>query len=197
MVLNQANCRAFRRRIAAVICAAGLGLGGGLVGFGCSAQTRDRLKHFFFEIPEPAPEPSPTVEPRVASAAPTAAPAKFTSIHQPFLERKCAHCHDDENRMRPRKDLLDACRSCHARYFTPEVGHAPVQQGQCSECHDPHRSIERSLMKKPILETCVACHDEPESLSPASHSGADANNCAACHDPHFGTGKLLKPSQPK
>lgn len=94
--------------------------------------------------------------------------------------------------MSPRKDILDACRACHSRYFTAEAGHTPVKQGQCSECHDPHRSVEKSLLKKKIMDTCTACHDEPALLSPASHGGENVGRCTTCHDPHFGSGKLLR-----
>ncbi len=29
--------------------------------------------------------------------------------------------------------MADSCGGCHARYFGPEVGHAPVAQGRCAE----------------------------------------------------------------
>jgi len=172
-----------------------IALVGGLIVVGCSAQTRDRWKHFFFEIPEES-SASPKVssdEPTPALPEPAAVPgSRFVSQHPPFIERKCATCHDAGARMSPREDLVEACRTCHPRFFSPEVRHVPVEQGQCLECHDPHRSVEKSLLKQSVLETCVTCHDEPDSLSPEAHGGAEANNCTSCHDAHFGANKLLK-----
>jgi predicted CXXCH cytochrome family protein len=113
-------------------------------------------------------------------------------VHPPFMERRCSECHDAAARMTPRKDLLDSCKVCHQRYFTPEAGHSPVTQRQCSQCHDPHRSAQLSLLKKATYDLCIQCHDEPALLSPESHSAPDVNKCTSCHDPHFGSGKLLK-----
>ena len=97
--------------------------------------------------------------------------------------------------MHARENLLDSCRTCHARYFGPEVGHAPVALGQCVECHDMHRSERPHLLRLPTFELCMECHDEPEDLSPDAHSREDVEKCTACHDSHFGTGSLLKTDQ--
>lgn len=175
----------------------GFALAIGLWMLGCSAETRSRWKHFFFEVPSEAPAPAAsTDEPSTTAAALSepSAPAgtRFASLHPPYTERKCTECHDAAARMTPRKDLLDSCKACHQRYFSSDAGHSPVTQRQCSQCHDPHRSVQTALLKKPTYELCIQCHDEPALLSPASHGGPEVNNCIACHDPHFGTGKLLR-----
>ncbi len=151
---------------------------------------------WFFEVPESATQPAASSE---APPAPVLEPsvgltrgARLATIHPPFALRQCASCHDAESQMHVRQDLLNSCRGCHVRYFTPEVGHAPVSQGQCVECHDMHRSAEVALLKMSAFQLCIDCHDEPESLSPEAHSTADVTNCVRCHDAHFGTGKLLK-----
>ncbi|MCH8856034.1 MAG: hypothetical protein IIA03_07305 [Proteobacteria bacterium] len=95
--------------------------------------------------------------------------------------------------MGTREDMLDACRKCHQRYFSNEVGHAPVTQGQCTECHDMHRSVELKLLKMSTFELCIECHEEPEDLSEEAHGGTDVERCTACHDAHFGSGMLLRP----
>jgi hypothetical protein len=56
-----------------------------------------------------------------------------------------------------------------------------------------HRSTFAALLKRPTLDLCVECHDEPASLSPEAHGRIEADNCTACHDAHFGAGKLLRP----
>lgn len=177
-----------------------------LVALGCSATARERLKHFFFEVPQDPPasmngatEPSSATPPTgTDQAAGDATPADagggaaFLSIHPPFRQQQCLACHDADQRMRPREKLDTSCGPCHADYFGEQVSHAPVASGDCLACHEPHRSTLLHLLKRTVYDTCVECHEEKEDLSPESHSGADAENCTKCHDPHFGEGMLLR-----
>ena len=169
------------------------------VSVGCSSSARERLKAFFFEIP---PEPQAQGVADIPADSPSEPPAlslpesKCVSLHPPYMARQCESCHDTAQRMQVRKDLADSCRGCHARYFGPEVGHAPVAQGQCAECHDMHRSDQPHLLKHPLLQTCVECHDEPTEVSKAAHGGPKVEQCTSCHDPHFGSGALLRTAAP-
>ena len=165
---------------------------------GCAQATRDRLMQWFFEIPadsKETPRPSPGQVAEVEAPAPHAESAlapRFASVHPPFVQRRCDECHNAGERMQVREDALDSCRKCHEKYFSGQVGHVPVAQGQCVECHEMHRSREEALLRKPVFETCVECHEEPASLSPHAHGDADVRRCTKCHDAHFGVEKLLK-----
>ena len=166
-----------------------------LITIGCSQGARERLKHWFFEVPEETKTQVIAHEPALQeNGVPrlVVAESKYKSLHPPYVDRQCGSCHDAVNRMRARADLIDSCRSCHARYFGDEVGHFPVAQSECAACHDMHRSEHPALLKMSIYETCIECHDEAEDLSEEAHGGKGAENCIACHDAHFGTGKLLK-----
>jgi len=162
---------------------------------GCSLGTRERLKCFFFQIPQTSDRVALVDEgPPRAEAQPTLIlpEPRFRSLHPPFAQRQCSSCHDAGRRMQVRADRMDQCRFCHSRYFSDEVGHAPVAEAECATCHDPHRSAQPYLLIMSVYDTCTDCHDEPEDLSPEAHSGENVADCTRCHDAHFGTGTLLK-----
>ncbi|MCP4592216.1 MAG: hypothetical protein GY842_15900 [bacterium] len=163
-----------------------------VVAVGCSEATRDRLAHFFFEVPaadaareDATPEdagPGLGIEPQ------------FASVHAPYAEKQCTACHAPENQMRVLEDLTDACRACHPTYFGDAVEHEPVAEGECATCHQGHRSQHPALLRSTVLDACTECHDPPEDLSEEAHGGAGVENCITCHDPHFGGAPYLKGS---
>lgn len=165
---------------------------------GCSMAARDRVMHFFFEIPDNAGDNDGTT---VASSSKSAQPAepqlelpetRFRSQHKPYMTRMCAECHNQEERMEVRGDFLQQCRTCHTKYFSEAIEHPPVADEECMACHQPHRSVEPFLLRQSVLDTCVDCHDEPEDLSEDVHGAEGVENCISCHDPHFSTGVMLR-----
>lgn len=165
---------------------------------GCSQARRERLAAFFFEIPPEEPTsavgdvPGGASTPDVTPAL-ELPPSRFVSRHPPYVARECRKCHDTGSRMVIRAEFLDTCKECHPRFYSAEVGHPPVMQGECIVCHDMHRTEHLKLLKLAMFDTCVDCHDEPEDLSEEAHSAEGVEDCTHCHDPHFGTGHLLKP----
>lgn len=168
--------------------------------FGCTVAARQRLKHFFFEIPEAESADQSGASDGTLHAVPvedrpalTLPPARFVSVHIPFESRDCQACHNADERMGVDSDQETTCGACHERYFGDEVGHGPVAGGDCLLCHDPHRSAFPGLLLTAVTENCAQCHEGPGDLSQPAHAGPEAARCTSCHDPHFGEPPLLKP----
>lgn len=168
-----------------------------LIGIGCSPAARDRVHRWFFDVPNEAESSNAeaTQSPSESWGLQRSTEIRFASVHPPFMQRECMQCHDAGNRMRPRDDLLDSCKSCHARFFSDEVGHAPVSDGDCAICHNMHRSLKPHLLTQDVATLCTDCHGGPEELSEEAHRGKGVEQCTRCHDPHFGSGNLLKLSK--
>jgi DmsE family decaheme c-type cytochrome len=104
----------------------------------------------------------------------------------------------------------NACTSCHTMHTTdkvltkitqPEVCFAchkqqridanrtfrhPILEGKvaCSDCHNPHGSIGRALMKRDsVVETCYQCHAEKRGPFVHQHDPV-TEDCSICHNPH-------------
>ena len=168
------------------------------ISLGCSPTARERIKHFFFEIPdEQAADASADNDSGEATdeslpVAPTPEP-RFASVHAAYAQRQCNACHDPDAQMEVRGEPADYCAACHPRYFSDEVEHDPVASGDCSMCHQPHRSTYEHLLNDTVYTLCSECHGELEDLSEEAHSDPAAKNCTTCHEAHFGSAPLLRP----
>lgn len=148
------------------------------------------------------------------------------ACHARMLEKKFVHgavhkgcdaCHADlDASVTPHKpkgrsatgqkaERQDACTGCHdAKEFNGRFVHAPVAEGKCSTCHDPHASDFVGLSRRPPAEQCLDCHPDVKKrphvivgFSAGGHPIGDAKKvaidplragkpfyCAACHEPH-------------
>jgi len=121
-------------------------------------------------------------------------------MHSVSRER-CDACHVQGNAKQHRFSFIVAkdqlCVRCHA---VPHEGvmHAPVQQGRCLECHDPHGSDHpRSLIADPQRALCVKCHTQEFPPSQFVHGPVAVGACIVCHKPHSSKepGLLVKDSR--
>jgi len=170
---------------------AAVGVAGALLVVACAPDSRERMRHFFFEIPDDAKGGGDAAAPGSVTARDIAFggewPQYVVSRHPPFLERRCQVCHDLDNGNTPRADQLTGCKSCHPKYFEyRRYGHGPAVGGFCTLCHNMHASYQRSLLQGPQARLCTSCHAaqySDEALG-TYHRDIESRDCTTCHDPH-------------
>lgn len=135
---------------------------------------------------------------------------KRDRAHSPVQDGDCGSCHRAvAGASHPDSSRADftlvkrgaaLCADCHDPFAGSSV-HAPVEEGECLACHDPHGSGRPALARREVNAMCFECH-EAKSFAvhavvgvdlgsghplsgprdPARKSGAFS--CASCHDPH-------------
>jgi predicted CXXCH cytochrome family protein len=87
------------------------------------------------------------------------------------------------------------------RHEKSPTKHAPVGEGDCSACHDPHGSDHPMMFKSAsVVDTCGKCHDwQKHSTHPLGEKVIDPRNpnkrldCVSCHRAHGTEFKRLMP----
>ncbi len=118
----------------------------------------------------------------------------------------CARCHAGTG-AKPQALLAKSpslCFRCHGDKKTEvsaKTGVHAAAQGDCTDCHTPHASDEKGLVKgNNERAVCLGCHDavkdtlaRSKSIHPLKASGG---RCTACHQPHSSAQPALL-TQPK
>ena len=118
----------------------------------------------------------------------------------------CSDCHapmerHSKNGLLRKATITETCLTCHQqqRAEFQRRSHMPVLEGKmsCVDCHNPHGSITRPLLKNDsVNETCAACHAEKRGPFTWEHAPV-RENCANCHHPHGSNNeRLLVASRP-
>ena len=111
------------------------------------------------------------------------------SVHQ-TRGNACTSCHTmhTKDKVLTKVTQPEVCFNCHKqqRVEVNRTFRHPVLEGKvvCSDCHNPHGSIGRALMKRDsVVETCYQCH--AEKRGPFVHAHEPVNeDCSICHNPH-------------
>jgi DmsE family decaheme c-type cytochrome len=112
-----------------------------------------------------------------------------TSIH---AERgnACTSCHTmhEPDKVLTKLTQPEVCFKCHKqqRVEVNRMFRHPILEGKvaCSDCHNPHGSIGRALMKRDsVVETCYQCHAEKRGPFVHPHDPV-TEDCSLCHNPH-------------
>ncbi|MEW6163129.1 MAG: cytochrome c3 family protein [Nitrospirota bacterium] len=92
--------------------------------------------------------------------------------------------------------IPDLCYQCHIKLkesLSLSYIHFPFKQGMCSDCHNPHTSNLKYLIKDEINSLCLRCHEgikktlKKENVHTALRRGV----CTDCHYAHSGGNKHL------
>ncbi len=92
-------------------------------------------------------------------------------------------------------DQADLCYGCHgtirAQFALPVHHRVPEGLIRCTDCHNPHGSLNRAALAKAGAETCVTCHVEKRGPFVFEHPPAKVEGCVSCHSPHGSTNRML------
>jgi predicted CXXCH cytochrome family protein len=115
-------------------------------------------------------------------------------VHGPVAAGECLMCHGDapakhdqnpkKNKFKEIDDVAETCYACHDAFEVKKTTHAPVEDGECSSCHNPHGSPYKFQLLKGGSDLCFDCHDDEIVGDKFVHGPAAVGGCVACHEPH-------------
>lgn len=87
------------------------------------------------------------------------------------------------------------CFGCHAnvqaQFALPVHHRVPEGLVKCTDCHNPHGSLNRVSLNRPRFETCTNCHVEKRGPYIFEHASVKVEGCTVCHTPHGTTNPHL------
>lgn len=114
-------------------------------------------------------------------------------VVHPITETGCQFCHTSNGEKHPGKNAgfeftagyPEMCTNCHDNKNTMSSVHSPVEDGDCSVCHTPHSSANKSLIHDSFSENaCLDCHYIDTEFAKSVHGPVREGKCQTCHDPH-------------
>jgi len=121
-------------------------------------------------------------------------------MHDPANRRRCLDCHEyavaEKHLFRLTAPRSELCGNCHSLQLR-RVVHAPVTEGNCTGCHDPHGSEHPGLLLAGLTGgLCTSCHKEDIADKAFVHGPVAVGACVICHDPHSSPHEGLLPTTP-
>ena len=123
------------------------------------------------------------LKPKVVHAATESCESCHESILQPHPQKGVKTFKSIEN-------LPELCGTCHDALGAKKTIHAPVKDGACTTCHDPHASEHPKLLTQSLNELCVTCHSD-QTEHQQMHGPVADGDCSVCHTPHESDTKAL------
>jgi len=89
----------------------------------------------------------------------------------------------------------DLCFGCHmnvqAQFALPVHHRVPEGMIKCTDCHNPHGSLNHASLNRPNFQTCANCHAEKRGPFIYEHPAVKVEGCTTCHNPHGSTNRML------
>jgi predicted CXXCH cytochrome family protein len=87
------------------------------------------------------------------------------------------------------------CYQCHAtvqaQFSLPFHHRVPEGFMKCTDCHNPHGTMNHFMLARTRWETCVRCHVEERGPFLYEHPAVRVLGCVACHNPHGSVNNFL------
>ncbi|HHD11226.1 MAG TPA: hypothetical protein ENK42_02180 [Deltaproteobacteria bacterium] len=118
------------------------------------------------------------------------------NVHAPFAEGKCNVCHKQGSKEIVKADYT-MCLDCHEnsmQSFYKRYSHlmAGKDDNFCADCHTPHASDERALLRDREDKTCWQCHEDTRSFThSARYIHPDLKKCLDCHVSHGSNARYM------
>ncbi len=94
-----------------------------------------------------------------------------------------------------KKSQPELCFSCHgtvqAQFALPTHHRVPEGLIKCTDCHDPHGTLNPHKLRKARFEACVSCHVEKRGPFLFEHKASLVEGCVVCHSPHGSVNRQL------
>jgi predicted CXXCH cytochrome family protein len=94
-----------------------------------------------------------------------------------------------------KKSEPELCFTCHlsikAQFALPIHHRVPEGLMKCTDCHNPHGTLNHASLAKANSETCVSCHTEKRGPYVFDHPAIKVEGCVVCHYPHGSTNRML------
>lgn len=175
---------------------------------GCDPRTRHKYLTYFVDgVPPLGSDPDGQNDansvPREGRPGPEKEQKPAWYVHQPWKEcitrQDCrTKCHKPAGAQfegpaaRLIKPVPELCFDCHEEFAVSELYvHGPKIAGECTFCHEGHKSKVEHLLKKEQPELCYQCHEFLEAEPIPEHPDDPKLQCTECHDPHGGSNRYF------
>lgn len=157
----------------------------------CSPSVRYKIMDTIFDdVPVPVDEnvfvADTVIRTDSVTVASLAMELEKVYYHEPFVEKECGKCHDEQHLGQLVAEEPELCKKCHeVKFENNTFQHGPSDAGFCTSCHRPHKSASPNLLTQGGNSLCYTCHETEDVENSTVHKElSDSKDCITCHDPH-------------
>ena len=166
----------------------------------CEEAERHEVLTFFFDGVPPLGgevETEVVVDPNSKQRRRRRRPKDVWFVHDP--QKECSTCHGERKQttwisaqIQLVTEVPELCYGCHEEFASLKGRvHGPVANGICLFCHDPHKTRNEHLLRRPVPQLCYACHNVEVIAAMGQHCTEPYSKCNDCHDGHASLERYL------